>query len=1053
MDSEPMEIENENPNVNKGLIVRVYMENFVTYDKAVFIPGRNLNLIIGPNGTGKSTIVCAIVLGLAGKPKVIGRAEKVADYVKAGCQEAKLEIELYESEDKTTLITRKFTSHNTTTWYINRKQVMIKDVIALTKELNIQVDNLCQFLPQDKVQSFSEMDSKTLLLETERSVGDPLLLERHEQLIENRKIHKELEAEVVNKNRSLTNKIQRYDGLKDIVGSIKEKKTIKNKIVSLKQKKKWMLYDQLRQQFQNSKKQRDDAAAQMKVLDEQLKPMDTKIEQLKKRINLIQNSVREKTNQSSARIGKVNRATEEIQACEDSIKEIEATRDRKIEQEQASDQTINNHQQQKSKLDNDLLSILQEFGSEEALAQQQTNALQQVDKQRRIIDNLTKNMTNLKYKDEMFSRDLRNLDRELQMARAVDTQRLELLRQRNPDAYKGVLWLRENRNMFSAPVHEPMFLNINVKNPMYSKYLESTINYNDMIAFVCENAEDMNLLVNSLRSQQKLVVNVVHSDPNRRVRMQPNIPIEEINQFGFEHYLISLVEAPETIMKYIVQNFHLANIPVGSDIVEDHVDRIPDSLGYFFSKSNNFSVSRSKYTGEKSVRQNTVTGNGMLSITIDTAKLNGIHDRMNQLKAQRDEVGREIREFETQINQANGELNEYRNKRTNFQQKIAQIETLRSKIRFAAENIKKLQEERISIEDIEAMYKSEIQHVIKNQIVLYGKLNTILEDCFVFEKVNGQSKLELKVEQQKLRQCKNDSQELRDKCESAERIFKHYEDELRPLKNEVENLYKEALESTNNINPQDKRFRTFNTAFEKLPNSIDEIEEELRTANAKVFCMGKNDDSDNILKEFEKITKEVEELKKYLEQKTQELQTITRETEDLRNQWLPVLERLIDRINNNFSRYFSEMKCAGEISLTHDENIMDFDKYGLKIRVKFRDVDKLQELTRTHQSGGERAVTTAVYMISLQELSTVPFRCVDEINQGMDAINERRIFELIVNITGRSNSSQYFLLTPKLLPNLKYSDTVTVHCVYNGQFMIPHEEFSVAEFCNSHIRN
>lgn len=110
-----------------------------TYDKAVFIPGRNLNLIIGPNGTGKSTIVCAIVLGLAGKPKVIGRAEKVADYVKAGCQEAKLEIELYESEDKTTLITRKFTSHNTTTWYINRKQVMIKDVIALTKELNIQV--------------------------------------------------------------------------------------------------------------------------------------------------------------------------------------------------------------------------------------------------------------------------------------------------------------------------------------------------------------------------------------------------------------------------------------------------------------------------------------------------------------------------------------------------------------------------------------------------------------------------------------------------------------------------------------------------------------------------------------------------------------------------------------------------------------------------------------------------------------------------------------------------------------------------------------------------
>jgi chromosome segregation ATPase len=62
---------------------------------------------------------------------------------------------------------------------------------------------------------------------------------------------------------------------------------------------------------------------------------------------------------------------------------------------------------------------------------------------------------------------------------------------------------------------------------------------------------------------------------------------------------------------------------------------------------------------------------------------------------------------------------------------------------------------------------------------------------------------------------------------------------------------------------------------------------------------------------------------------------------------------------------------------------MDFDKYGLKIKVKFRDADELQALTRTLQSGGERAVTTATYMIALQELIAVPFRCVDEINQVM----------------------------------------------------------------------
>lgn len=48
-----------------------------TFGEVELYPGANLNLILGPNGTGKSTIVSAIVLGLGGHPKVIGRASQV----------------------------------------------------------------------------------------------------------------------------------------------------------------------------------------------------------------------------------------------------------------------------------------------------------------------------------------------------------------------------------------------------------------------------------------------------------------------------------------------------------------------------------------------------------------------------------------------------------------------------------------------------------------------------------------------------------------------------------------------------------------------------------------------------------------------------------------------------------------------------------------------------------------------------------------------------------------------------------------------------------------
>lgn len=49
--------------------------------------------------------------------------------------------------------------------------------------------------------------------------------------------------------------------------------------------------------------------------------------------------------------------------------------------------------------------------------------------------------------------------------------------------------------------------------------------------------------------------------------------------------------------------------------------------------------------------------------------------------------------------------------------------------------------------------------------------------------------------------------------------------------------------------------------------------------------------------------------------------------------------------------------------------------------MKFRDSESLQLLTSTHQSGGERSVSTMLYLLALQDLTNCPFRAVDEINQ------------------------------------------------------------------------
>lgn len=77
-----------------GSIVRILVKNFVTYTSASFYPGPALNMVIGPNGTGKSTLVCAICLGLGWGTQHLGRAKDLGEFVKHGCAKATIEIEL-----------------------------------------------------------------------------------------------------------------------------------------------------------------------------------------------------------------------------------------------------------------------------------------------------------------------------------------------------------------------------------------------------------------------------------------------------------------------------------------------------------------------------------------------------------------------------------------------------------------------------------------------------------------------------------------------------------------------------------------------------------------------------------------------------------------------------------------------------------------------------------------------------------------------------------------------------------------------------------------------
>lgn len=127
------------------------------------------------------------------------------------------------------------------------------------------------------------------------------------------------------------------------------------------------------------------------------------------------------------------------------------------------------------------------------------------------------------------------------------------------------------------------------------------------------------------------------------------------------------------------------------------------------------------------------------------------------------------------------------------------------------------------------------------------------------------------------------------------------------------------------------------------------------------------------------------------------------------------------------------------------EHLGNFKEWGIQIKVKFREKADLQTLSAQVHSGGERSVSTIMYLMAMQNMMVSPFRCVDEINQGLDERNERLVFKRIVENSTQapenpddptSHCGQYFLITPKLLPNLTdmENENVTVCVIFNGPY-------------------
>jgi chromosome segregation ATPase len=232
-------------------------------------------MVIGPNGTGKSSLVCAICLGLGYSSTVLGRASAFGEFVKHGSDEAEIEVELQRKPEDSAnyvvgLCIRR--EDNSRRFSINGQRVSHKEVQKLMRSLRIQIDNLCQFLPQDKVAEFAALTPVELLEKTLHAAAPPEMIAWRAQLKDDYKLQKEAEYSGEKIREELRKMEARQQVLQADVEKLRERKAIQEEIEGLGHLRTVVKYYEARRKFKEAKTRKVEAESSLKRLHNSVAP-------------------------------------------------------------------------------------------------------------------------------------------------------------------------------------------------------------------------------------------------------------------------------------------------------------------------------------------------------------------------------------------------------------------------------------------------------------------------------------------------------------------------------------------------------------------------------------------------------------------------------------------------------------------------------------------------------------------------------------------------------------------------------------------------------------
>jgi chromosome segregation ATPase len=571
-----------------------------------------------------------------------------------------------------------------------------------------------------------------------------------------------------------------------------------------------------------------------------------------------------------------------------------------------------------------------------------------------------------------------------------------------------------------SEVWGPVFKHVRVGKPLHGAYLEHVVQSTSrMIGYICELQEDASLV------GRELECFAVIRSPSAAAAQAVQVPAP-LRQRGVV-CLAELVTGTPEVINALMEKTSLGRTCVSEREIDQRsvlsTRKGDGMLTNLIMGPKNYSVAFSRYDQHSVTRvaQIRTTAN-FFNVGVNEDEVQARQKKVIELRSQHAAVSRKRTELDAKRKEVEVQLQEAVTALARIDTGCRKRKTLEQRRAALRKRVGELSEPQSEATKQELATK--LKRAAQQLADKVGELRDAWQNCLggVLER-NG---LELHKTYSELRKAA-----LQRHLSEREAAMRSLEDAVarsEQLVTEAQRRSAEARRRADAEAPWPEWKRRFTEEIQALSQAsiharIAQIEESVR---------GMLQDND-VLQRLEETRRRVADLGLRCTQCENALQNMQRDMSKIRDTFLPRLRDVVNAVDRAFSASFSRMRCQGEVKLLDsDEN---YAKWELRINVSFRAGQDLKPFGET-LSGGERSVVTILFLLALQRVTEVPFRVIDEINQAMDAQNERHVFEQIVeSARDKAMPCQYFLLTPKLLPGLDFTN-VSVFIAFNGQYSI-----------------